>query len=278
MPKEYDKIIRENIEEVILPLAYKLLNIRPKRLEEIPDDLQTTIEREPDFLKKVTDQDDNLFILQIEFQVADETDMVLRMCEYKGILLRKHKLPVRQFVIYLGRQDPKMKTKLQDVIPGDALAYDFPLINIHQYDYQKLLASDIPEEIILAILSDFQNESPEIVVEKILARVAAMSGDTIKLLKYLKQLSVLSRLRNLEEITIKKAKAMTLNYDVEQDFWYQEGIEKGIEKGMEKGEEKEKTAIILRLLKSDKLTLEEIASVAEVSVDYVRQLQAGPGK
>ena len=44
MSNEYDKIIRENIEAVILPLADKILGISPTLIEEIPDDLQTTIE------------------------------------------------------------------------------------------------------------------------------------------------------------------------------------------------------------------------------------------
>jgi len=52
------------------------LNINPKNLREIPNDLQITLERKPDFLKRVvTDKSVNLkdkkqkdFILQIEFQ------------------------------------------------------------------------------------------------------------------------------------------------------------------------------------------------------------------
>lgn len=48
MSQDYDKIFKENIEEIILPLAKKVLNIDPEGLEEIPDDLQHTIERKPD--------------------------------------------------------------------------------------------------------------------------------------------------------------------------------------------------------------------------------------
>jgi len=53
MAQDYDKILRENIEKVIITLAQKLLGIDPTTLEEIPDDLQYTIERKPDLLKKV---------------------------------------------------------------------------------------------------------------------------------------------------------------------------------------------------------------------------------
>ncbi len=40
MAQEYDKIFKENIEQIALPLAEKLLGIRPEKLEEISLDLQ----------------------------------------------------------------------------------------------------------------------------------------------------------------------------------------------------------------------------------------------
>ena len=35
MPNEYDRIIKENIEAVILPLSDKLFGIRPEAMEEL---------------------------------------------------------------------------------------------------------------------------------------------------------------------------------------------------------------------------------------------------
>ncbi|MCS6796650.1 MAG: hypothetical protein NZ516_11905 [Raineya sp.] len=40
-------------------MAKKLLNLQSERLEEIPDDLQITLERRPDFLKKAFDKNSN---------------------------------------------------------------------------------------------------------------------------------------------------------------------------------------------------------------------------
>ncbi len=57
MAHEYDRIIKENIEAILLPLAKRVLNLpEPAGLVEVPDDLQRTIERRPDFLKIVTDE------------------------------------------------------------------------------------------------------------------------------------------------------------------------------------------------------------------------------
>ena len=71
MPNEYDKIFKENIEAIILPIADRLLGIHLEQLEEIPGDLQITLERKPDFTKKALDKNKQPFILHLEFQVDD---------------------------------------------------------------------------------------------------------------------------------------------------------------------------------------------------------------
>ena len=53
MAQDYDKILKENMEALILPLADKLLGLSLGPTEELPDDLQTTLERKPDLLKRI---------------------------------------------------------------------------------------------------------------------------------------------------------------------------------------------------------------------------------
>ncbi|GAB3997461.1 hypothetical protein GCM10028807_42740 [Spirosoma daeguense] len=73
---QYDKIFKENIEAVIPGLIKNVLGIIVIAVEEVPDDIQHTKERKPDVLKKITNQQGNTFILQLEFQVADESEMI----------------------------------------------------------------------------------------------------------------------------------------------------------------------------------------------------------
>ena len=82
MAQDYDKIFKENIEELLPSMAKVLLGIDPFSMEEIPDDLQHTIERRPDFLKKVhrnAGRED--YILHLEFHVKDE-ELVKRAFKY----------------------------------------------------------------------------------------------------------------------------------------------------------------------------------------------------
>jgi len=54
MTKSYDKIIKENIERLFLPLSEKYLGIKITAIKNLTEKLQTTIEREPDFIKIIT--------------------------------------------------------------------------------------------------------------------------------------------------------------------------------------------------------------------------------
>ncbi|MGB3589188.1 MAG: hypothetical protein WBA23_21760 [Tunicatimonas sp.] len=67
MANEYDKIIKENIEALILPLAGRLFQLEIKSMTEVPDELQVTLERKPDYLKHITTQDDQTSYSTLSF-------------------------------------------------------------------------------------------------------------------------------------------------------------------------------------------------------------------
>jgi predicted transposase YdaD len=267
--KSYDKILKENIASLFLPLTEKYLGFKVVKSEELKDKIQTTLEKEPDFIRIVETDTQKRFILHLEFQVKNETDMVYRMQEYYGILMKKYKLPIRPFVIYLGIETANMPTKL----PPEKVFTGFELKDIKNYDYEELLASDIPEEIILAILCDFKAEDPINILKKIIQKLQELKQDEITLRKYIRQLFVLSRLRNLTQETQKQIINMGVLYDIAQDYLYQQGIEKGIEKGVEKGVEKEKKITIIKMLKDKSLPIEKIADLMDVNIDYILQIQ-----
>jgi len=57
MAQQYDKIIKENLEKVVLQLIRKTTNIEPLKGEILYPELKYTIEREADFLEKITTKD-----------------------------------------------------------------------------------------------------------------------------------------------------------------------------------------------------------------------------
>jgi predicted transposase YdaD len=266
---EYDKILKENVEAILLTLGKKLLGFEIRNPVDLPEKLQTTIEREPDFLKKINLEDGSEAILHLEFQTTDEAGMVYRMAEYKAILQRKFEIPVRQFVIYLGSGKSRMRTSLteSEQIKG------FTLRNIHKLPIERVLDSDIPEELVLSILTDYPKADADKVIATIIHKLKKVATNEAELKKSLQQLVTLSRIRKLEKETEKQIEAMPITYDIDTDYLYQKGIKKGITKGREEGREEEKRTIIISLLQNSSLSAEEIAHATQVPLEKVLHIR-----
>lgn len=258
---QYDKIFKENIEAVITSIMQNVLEITAVSMEELPDDIQHTKERKPNTLKKITDDKGNTFVLQIEFQVKDEDEMVYRMGEYYFMLERKYKLPVKQFVIFLGLDNPKMPTKLD----RERLKFSYPLISLSTLNYHIFLNSDKPEEIILGILANFQGENPENALKQILLRVKETTKGDFSLNRYFNQLRVLAQLRNLE-LNLKNAMVSIAEYiKEERDVLFL--------RGLDKGKEKEQVKFVTYLLQEGNKAYDQIADIAGTTVDFVKSVQ-----
>jgi predicted transposase YdaD len=255
---QYDKIFKENIEAVMPSLMQNVLAITAVSSEELPDDIQHTKERKPDVLKKITDNQGSTFILQVEFQVADEPEMVYRMADYYVMLERKYKLPVEQFVVFLGSARPEMPTQLS----SKRMKFDYSLISFADLDYQLFLRSVQPEEVVLSILGNFKDVSSEQALQQIIGRIEETAKGDFSLKRYFKQLRVLAQLRNLEN-TLKELVMDSIGKFVsqERDVAYMVGFDKGEEK------------IVANLLKKLNYSIEQIADMAGVSVNFVRNVQ-----
>ena len=241
-----------------------VLEITAVFIEELPDDIQHTKERKPDVLKKVTDAKGDTFVVQIEFQVKDEPEMVYRMAEYFIMLERKYKLPIRQFVIFLGADHPTMVTQLN----REMLKFKFPLVSLSTLDYHIFLKSDKPEEVILAILANFQSENPENALKQILVRVKETSNGEFSLNRYFNQLRVLAQLRNLE-LNLKNAMDSIAEYiKEERDVLFL----RGLDKGEANAREKELTKFVTNLLQKLNLPFEQIADITGTTVDFVKSV------
>ncbi|HAA15916.1 MAG TPA: hypothetical protein DCE41_31080, partial [Cytophagales bacterium] len=69
------------------------------------------------------------------------------------------------------------------------------------------LSSEVPEEIVLAILMDFPPEEADGVISSILSKLQLLTHDEATLKRYIQQLMILSRLRKLDTATEKKVEA-----------------------------------------------------------------------
>ena len=112
---KYDKIIRENLMSLLPAIFNKVLGMKDYRIENLPKvKFQTTLEREPDFLKIVYDKKfPQGRILHVEFQGGNEQYMAARMLEYSAILYRKFRMPIEQHLIFMGSGKSTMNDKIE---------------------------------------------------------------------------------------------------------------------------------------------------------------------
>ena len=235
-----------------------ILGITATESEELPDDIQHTKERKPDILKKITDTQGKLFVLHLEFQLVDEPEMIYRMADYHIMLARKHKLPIRQYVLFLGSGIPKMETRYE----SELMRYEFPLIAFTSLDYHTFLKSEQPEEVILSVLADFKGESPERVLQQIIQRVEETTEGDLALKRYFSQLRVLAQLRNLGQTLGNLAMdSITKFVSVEKDAVYMVA------------QEKEQIKFVTNLIADTDFLPDRIAKIAGVSVEFVKNIQ-----
>jgi len=226
----YDKIMRENLQKLFLPLVAERLNFKFKSVQPLPDKQPTTVIRETDafLLIETYSEEEPTFILHLEFESKDDDEMVYRMMEYHGIELRKYRLPIKHVVVYLGEVIPKMRTQLEqsEVFEG------FTLVNAHSFLPEKWLEEDEPSKIIMAILADYQKKNAAIILKAIVSKLRKVCKTKADLKKFIEQLIIISRMRNLEKLTIKISKAMPITIDIEKDYLYNLGLEKAKEEAL----------------------------------------------
>ena len=260
---QYDKIIRENLEITLPVIIRDVLGLNITESEELPDDIQHTKERKPDSLKKVTDAGGKTYVLHVEFQVEDEAEMVYRMAEYSIMLMRRYKLPVRQYVIFLKDIKPAMPV----FINTENHSYSFSLIRIAQANYRLFLKADNPEVKMLGILANFGKEDSYEAIKSIVDGIKTFTKSDFAESRYFKQLRIFAQLRNSVEQEFEKAMVTVSKFFKEEnDFLYK--------KGETKGEEKKSQIVVENLLSELGLSDEQAARIAEVPAEYVAKIRA----
>nr|VFK49890.1 MAG: Predicted transposase YdaD [Candidatus Kentron sp. TC] len=232
-----DIIGKEIIRRLALDLATCLLElpIDPDFLEVLPTEHLRIEERRADLVVELRERNGKPFLLHVEIQNNNDPAMPLRMIRYMtDILLARPGLPLRQYLIYMGSAPLAMPNGIH----GSDVRYRYGVVDMREIDCQRLLKQDTPEALVLAILCDFADRDPQMVVNHIYGRLQALLGDDPKRFReYVHMLHVLSVNRNLRK-HIEEANKMLTQVDLERMPFYESIMEQGMERGMEKGMEK----------------------------------------
>ena len=256
MAQDIDKIFREVLKDIFPAVAQKVLGLPDGVYKSLPVDLQYTSEREADQVWQITPPGGQPFILHCEFQSTNDKQMLARMLLYYGFLYYQQKLPIRQFLIYVGKDKLLMEHGFQ----SDSLSYRYHLIDLRSFPYQTFLGSSSSREVLLAILADFEGEPGELIARKIITKLEQVCTSKLELSQRAVQLLRLAVLRNLNNTVFNLAKQMAITIDIKEDTLYQLGQEEG----------KEEAA--LNMLKEG-FSEEVVARITKLPAERIAQLR-----
>jgi len=266
---QFDKIVKENIHGSLPLLLNLLLGLSYDSFTFQVPDIQVTLERKTDVILQVKETpDSDPYILHLEFQSSNSSSMAVRMLFYYAFLRSRYNMPIRQRVIYLGNDAVNMPHELQD---GEHLDYHFPIHDVRTLNAKALLAAEVPEEVVFAILADYGELDPEAVLRTLITRLQELVSDPIRLKSYILQTGVLAQLRSLEAVFTETIKDMPVDIDVDRIPFVGEALRKAETRGETLGITK--TLEILKRLKAGEQNLEALAREFEVTLEQVRYIQ-----
>lgn len=229
----YDRIFRENAKHLFIPLIKKLFNLKIEKYTVLDPNFPSTSENEVDFLYELLLKGGSEQILHIEFQSTDDPKMLARMQEYHAKIYRKYKKPIKPLVINLSKKAFTTRHHLYE----NEIFSGYEIVNLFDLSTDDLLSSQIPEVIILAVLSNYPKAQLETTLRNIVTKLKQLVSAEKDLNRYVNQLFFLSRLRKFEKEIKHTLDNMLIEVDIEQDYFYLQGVEIGHNKGKEEGHE-----------------------------------------
>jgi predicted transposase YdaD len=264
--------MKETLKDAIDALIVRVLAIPVTKTVSLNTDLPITDERRPDFIIRVDEIQEYTnpsetkktpFIIHLEFQTANDPVMHLRMLRYRSYLAVTYKLPVRQFVIFVGNDPLCMKNLIID----EEMSFRYTIIDMRDIDSELFLHSDNPEEIVLSILCRPIDDNRKLTIHLLLDNLKHKVYGELAFGKYTRQLKILSRLRKAQEMIKEEMETMAITFDINDDPYYQDGMNQGIILGLKQN--RLETARKMKEKGIDQAVISEITGLSAEEIEKV---------
>ncbi|KJU86249.1 hypothetical protein MBAV_001556 [Candidatus Magnetobacterium bavaricum] len=232
-PGSYDKIIKELMAEIERPLIEEVLGIKADKVTRLNTRMQLTDERDADFLARLDYVDVNdPVIVHGEMQSTNDPQMLKRMLRYFTHIYSQYEIRVKQYVIFIGKDKMNMETLLE--LPE--IRYEYKLIDMRNIACEQFLYSGVPGKVIFAILCNTGGRDEKVFVRRILEELTKVSKG-LDLSRNVRQLEMLSRLRDMQKTVIEEVGKMSIVHDlpIETDLRFIQGKQEGLENGRQEG-------------------------------------------
>jgi len=263
-----DLISKEILTTIIKDIAKYILKLDIKEIEFLNTEKNRLEQRRADVVAKV----DNSYILHLEIQNNNDKNMPLRMLRYFLDIRFSSSLPIKQFVIYIGKE----KLLMNSFIKEENLEYNFNIIDMKEIDCDILLKTDTPDALVLAILCDFKDKNPKDVIKYIIKRLHYHTrGNANEFRKYMLMLEELSTNRDFKDILKEDDMLSEINFEKHPSYEIamEKGMQRGLEKGLQQGVQEGKKMVARSLLKKKLFDEKTIANLAELPLEVILELK-----
>ncbi len=120
-------------------------------------------------------------------------------------------------------------------IDEDNTTHSYTIIDMRTVDCAKFLYADRPEEVIISILCDYKGRDVRMFIREILERIRELVKEETLQSKYIRQLEILSNLRDLQDYVGEEVDKMAFIFDLTKDYRFRQGREEGREEGLKEG-------------------------------------------
>jgi hypothetical protein len=233
---DYDnilKLIAERLQGAIISHLFNIKDLTGYRT--VSFELPEIHAKHVDTLAEIINDNKSKTIIHMEYQTSNHTKMEYRMCEYLiHIKLKYPEHNVIQAVLYLGKDENKMSDNLLIESNHTKLNYKYELINLKELSSEAFLQSDVPELVILAVLT--KHEPEEDLVHSVIEKLKSLSKDNI-FEEHLSMVDVLITLRPTLEVSyLEELNKMGLEIDLKKTVGYRFGEKDGLQKGRVQGQ------------------------------------------
>jgi hypothetical protein len=260
-----DIISKQLIRRLVRVMAHYILGLELKVIKELRTESERVEHRFADIVMLVETPDGQRFVLHLELQDSNDPTMPYRNLRYyTDLRLAGIKNPIRQFVIYTGK-DP---LNMPDCIEDGGWSYSYTLIDMHRLDCEQFINQNTPEALVIAVLCDFKGKDEKLVLRKIMRRlIELVGGDKRALRNHIKMMEHLSGNRGLTEKFKAVEVEMLREVDIEKMPSYQIGMERGRDEGIDEGVRQVAINCI-----NQGMTLDSIIKITGLSKDEIQDL------
>ena len=256
-----DLISKQLLKRLLLDFGTQLFGLDIVEAELLSSEQPRIEGKRADLVARVKESQGASYILHVEVQNANQTDIPIRMLRYYTDLALEHTdEAIKQYLLYIG----KAPLSMSDHLETPAWRYCYEVLDMRSKDSDYFLSSDNPDALVLAILCDLKGREPRAIVAHIVKKLVRLHGDKLDNLRNsLMMLDVLASNRDLQSL-VKENHDMFV--DIEKTSLYQLGVERGVEQGSERRQQK----IVLNLLA--KLPPEQVAEFNGVPLTEVNAI------